>query len=105
VIINWKETWDVQMMSRLNNRKPDCFSQKVHTPEMMLDLFIAAAGRRDQAYAQLPRESDDEDPPNQAQPEFSIGAIVEEKAADDVRSAIHLTWDEFQGFSKSSNPH
>jgi hypothetical protein len=65
-------------MTRLNNRKPNCVSQKVHTPEMTLDLFIAAA-RRDRASAQPPRESDDEDPPNPAQPEFSIGVIVKEK--------------------------
>jgi hypothetical protein len=84
------------LMTRLKNRKPYCFGQKEHTPEMTLDLFLAAAVRRDRAYTQPPRESDDEDPPNPTQPEFSIGAIVEENGADYVRSAIHLTWDEFQ---------
>jgi hypothetical protein len=83
------------LMTRLNNRKPYCFSQKAHTPEITSDLFIAAA-RRDRADAQPPRESDDEDPPNPAQPEFSIDAIVEEKGADYVRSAIYLIRDEFQ---------
>jgi hypothetical protein len=62
---------------------------------MTLDLFNAAA-RWDRTYAQPPRESDDEDPPNPAQPEFSIGAIVEENGADYVQSVIHLTWDKFQ---------
>jgi hypothetical protein len=79
VIITWKETWYVQMlMTRLNNRTPYCFSKKVHTPEMTLVFFFAAAWR-DRAYAQPLRESDDEDPPNLTQPEFSIGAIVEVK--------------------------
>jgi hypothetical protein len=83
------------LITHLNNRKPYCFSQKVHIPETTVDLFLAAA-RGARAYAQPPRESDDEDPPNPAQPEFSIGAIIEEKGADYVRSAIHLTWNEFQ---------
>jgi hypothetical protein len=66
------------LMTRLNNRKTYCFSEKVHAPEITLDLFIAAA-RRGRAYAQPPCESDDEDSLNPAQPEFSIGAIIEEK--------------------------
>jgi hypothetical protein len=61
-----------------------------------LDLFIVAGARRARVYAQSPRESDDEDPSNPAQPEFSIGVIVEEKGAGYARSAVHLTWDEFQ---------
>jgi hypothetical protein len=48
---------------------------------MTLDMFIAAA-RWGRASAQPPRESDDEDSPNPTQPEFSIGAIVEEKGTD-----------------------
>jgi hypothetical protein len=33
------------LMTRLKNRKPYCFGQKEHTPEMTLDLFLAAAWR------------------------------------------------------------
>jgi hypothetical protein len=69
----------------------------------MLDDFIAASQRREEAFQILDQPLEEEDAPA-AESRFSIRALVEERSPNYVRQAIKFSWDEFLQLYQIAEP-